>query len=289
MNYEMEADWIVNMLCNYNCIYCFSRSDVESRGVLELPPQQYADFFTKTGKTWMLHMSGGEPFVHNRAIDVMVALSKDHFLSFNTNGTQTERLKRFADLVTPDRVQYFHIGTHLLERERHHGWDVLFANMRMLREAGFMVFGSLVMEKSVILQFESLAKLMWEETGCVLIPKSERSLTDANLYTHEEKELLRGFVDEIISNHPEFLDLYTINPLKDIKYLSGFPDFKGHDCRAGVQFVKIDEFGVIWRCERKEKLGNIAEGWLNLHPAPYKCQEQFCPYYCLKYSLLEGK
>jgi hypothetical protein len=123
-----------------------------------------------------------------------------------------------------------------------------------------------------------------DQTGCVLIPKTESHLTDNNQYTDGEKHLLRGFVKRVVEQHGFITHYYTVNPLVDIFYLSGFPDFRGPDCHAGVKFVKIDEYGNVWRCEKKEKLGSIGEGLLNLHTAPYPCQEQFCPYYCLKYS-----
>jgi organic radical activating enzyme len=284
MNFDVEADWIINMLCNYNCQYCTSRSDEENDKVLLYTPEWYAKFFKQTGKTWMLHISGGEPFVWNKAVDVMIALSQDHYLSFNTNGTQSLRLARFAHEVNPSRVEYFHIGTHFEERTRNDGWSELYSNMRMLKKWGFTVFASLVMERSAFQHFRTVSRIMWEETGCVLVPKTEMHLTDSDSYTLPEKDQLEHFVWEILDKHPELLKHYTINPLRDIDYLSGFPDFRGHLCRAGVKFVKIDEFGGIWRCQKKEKLGDIGEYWLNLHDTPYTCQEQFCPYYCLKHS-----
>src|ERR1700756_5326672 len=214
MNYDIEADWITNLLCNYNCEYFFLRSDVEAQGVLALEPKQYAEFFEKTGKTWMLHMSGGEPFIHDKAVDVMAEVTKKQFLSINTNGTQTVRINKFIDTVCADRVEYIHIGLHSAERTKRNGWETLFKNMRKLKEYGHTVFASLVMEPKVLDEFQVIYTTVFNSTGCLLLPKLLRDSSYPKGYTHRERELLRTYTDMLIDAHPEIVnEPFTINPI----------------------------------------------------------------------------
>ena len=64
MTFDIEADWTLNLFCNYDCEYCFSRSDTEHSLVGRISPEQYLDFFNSTGKIWLFHLTGGEPFFH---------------------------------------------------------------------------------------------------------------------------------------------------------------------------------------------------------------------------------
>lgn len=56
----------------------------------------------------MLCMTGGEPFIHQKVVEVMEAVSQRHFLTINTNGTQ--RLREFVRRLQPERVQSIHVG-----------------------------------------------------------------------------------------------------------------------------------------------------------------------------------
>src|SRR5215471_4403287 len=64
MLFNIEADWTLNLLCNYDYTYCFSRASTEHRLIGRMSPEQYLDFFDSTGRVWLLHLTGGEPFFH---------------------------------------------------------------------------------------------------------------------------------------------------------------------------------------------------------------------------------
>ena len=49
MIFDIEADWTLNLLCNYDCTYCISRAPKEHPLVGRLSPEQYLDFFDATG------------------------------------------------------------------------------------------------------------------------------------------------------------------------------------------------------------------------------------------------
>ena len=92
--YDVEAQWIINLICNYTCDYCFSSAPEDPDLAGKLPPQAYADFFLSTGKTWLLHLSGGEPFAYRAIVEFCSVLSRDQFLAINSNLSST-RVRAF--------------------------------------------------------------------------------------------------------------------------------------------------------------------------------------------------
>src|SRR6266581_3924392 len=84
--YDIEADWILMSTCNYRCVYCFW--DTEALGRKIAPPahvQQLASFFDNSSLTWLLHLTGGEPFHYPQFVELCQLLTRNHFISINTN------------------------------------------------------------------------------------------------------------------------------------------------------------------------------------------------------------
>jgi hypothetical protein len=86
----------------------------------KLPTQAFADFFDSTGKTWLLHLTGGKPFAYRGFVELCAALTRNHLLSLNSNVT-AGRVRAFAQTVGPQRVEYIHCGVHPEEREKRQG------------------------------------------------------------------------------------------------------------------------------------------------------------------------
>src|SRR5207253_4530761 len=167
--YDVEAHWILNLICNFSCDYCCSSAPKDPRLTGKLSPSAYLDFFDSTGKCWLLHMTGGEPFFHRRFVELCGTLSRHHYLSINSN-LSSPRVRDFARAVKPERVAYIHCGVHPEERHKRKGWPGLLANMRALVEAGFPVFASCVMTPAAFSLFED-ARERLQAAGVPLIPK----------------------------------------------------------------------------------------------------------------------
>ena len=290
MTFEIEADWTLNLLCNYDCEYCFSRSSTEHPLVGRMSPEQYLDFFNSTGKIWLLHLTGGEPFFHPDFVRLCQRLTSRHYISLNSNLSSSHRVHDFAAHVDASRVNYVHCGVHVEERDRRKGWPNLRANVASLVERGFPVFASLVMTGSAFREFRRIAD-QFATLGVPLVPKAIRGYYQGRwypqAYTEDERIQFRRFSEEaeLITRTSTWQPhRSTVNPLLDRNYLDGVPDFTGIQCSAGRLSVSIGYDGKIFRCGQKTILGNIFERRLDLFSEDRPCDDEYCPYWCLRYS-----
>ena len=86
MNYDVEADWQLLNTCNYRCGYCFFPADtlgekLKAAGTSE----EWATAFGRTGLTWLLHITGGEPSIYPHFADLCERITREHFISLNSN------------------------------------------------------------------------------------------------------------------------------------------------------------------------------------------------------------
>jgi MoaA/NifB/PqqE/SkfB family radical SAM enzyme len=290
MTFDIEADWTLNLFCNYDCEYCFSRSDKEHSLVGRITPEQYVDFFNSTGKTWLFHLTGGEPFFHPDFVRLCQALTSRHYISLNSNLSSSQHVRDFAAKIDPTRVQCVHCGVHVGERDRRKGWGNLLANVKCLLGRNFPVLGSLVMTPDAFAEYPRVAK-SFEDLGVPLIPKAIRGSHQGRwypqAYTEAERIQFRSFSDQaalVAKNSIWQPDRRTINPLLDRQHLDGFPDFTGIPCSAGKLFVSIGYDGKIFRCGQKTLLGDIFERRLDLFSESRPCDDEYCPYWCMQYS-----
>ena len=114
--------WRLNQLCNYECAYCF-RNGVDKDRLKEHSdcgkhsPERIAECFDNTQKTWRIHMTGGEPFLYPKFIDLARALVRNHQLSINTN-LSTSNVYDFANEVPAPKVHAINASAHILELEK---------------------------------------------------------------------------------------------------------------------------------------------------------------------------
>jgi MoaA/NifB/PqqE/SkfB family radical SAM enzyme len=288
--YDVEADWIVNWLCNFDCAYCIGHSRREHPAVGRLPTQDAVAFFDDTGLTWLINLTGGEPFFYPAFVELCEGLTKRHFISMNTN-LSSRAVLRFAETVDPARVAYVHGGLHIVEREERNLVGDFISKVLLLKNKGFSVFVSYVMYPPLIGRFVSDVETFKRE-GLVIIPKALRGSYAGKKYpesyTAWEKETFVRYSLEAESLLADFGCLAlgerpTEDLFADRGFLDGIPDYRGRGCRAGMWFVRIQTSGAITRCGGRQTLGNLFRRKLKLFSEPQRCNDTCCPYFCLKY------
>lgn len=289
--HQIEADWVLNDFCNYDCEYCFFHAKKEHEMVGLISPQEYLDFFNRTGRVWLFHFTGGEPLFYPDFAKLCQVLSSSHYVALNSNLASNEIL-RFAELVDPKRVHYIHCSVHPSQRKQRGGYRELRTRLKILLKQGYPVFASCVMTPSIFEEFEEI-QAMLSALDLPLVPKSLRGTYRGEPYPESysdgQREQLQAFAalaEEAarVSEWNPFRNQPTINPLLDRYFLDGFPDFTGIPCSAGVDFVRIKPDGKVYRCGLNSRIGNLFERRLGLGEAPRPCDDTCCPYICLRYT-----
>jgi MoaA/NifB/PqqE/SkfB family radical SAM enzyme len=85
------ASLFINEDCNFNCVYCFyhskSKAIISKQGVNWF---DFVNFFNSEGKSWLINISGGEPFMYRDIYKLVSELTKEHFVWINSNMTVAE-------------------------------------------------------------------------------------------------------------------------------------------------------------------------------------------------------
>lgn len=90
----------------------------------------------RTGKTFRIGFTGGEPFLVPNMVEACEAITRRHYVSFNTNLT-SPRVPDFARRIDPGKVVLLHASLHIKELERTGLTDRYLRNYRLCQETGF--------------------------------------------------------------------------------------------------------------------------------------------------------
>lgn len=104
-------------VCNFDCLYC--RQHTQDR--LKAHPFEIERFMQRleqSERTFLVTISGGEPFMIPNFIEFAEELTKTHYLRLDTNLSLTEKCRQFAQTIDPERVVEIVFSTHILEREK---------------------------------------------------------------------------------------------------------------------------------------------------------------------------
>jgi MoaA/NifB/PqqE/SkfB family radical SAM enzyme len=289
--FDIEANWIINTLCNYRCEYCFGSSQKEHISVGTLSPYDYFSFFESTKKTWLFHFTGGEPFLVKNFVDICYQLQRSHYIAIDTNLTPVST-DQFLEKIDPLRVEYIHIGLHPAERERQGGIKMLLNRTNQFRRKGFTIFVSLVMTPKMFPVFQNLS-CQFADYGLIILPKALRGIYFSKpypeSYTQSERMLFINYYEKLKVKWRQLVryslsQISSVNPMLDADFLDGWPNFLGNLCSAGRKFIRITPDGSCFRCGQKTKLGSLAERKLHLLKEDKMCDDSCCPYICFAYS-----
>lgn len=287
--YDVEADWIMLKACNFGCDYCFfSRRKRREKLAIFASNKQWREAFDKTALRWSIHLTGGEPSIYPKFLDLCLELTQSHLISINSN-LSTIAFHKLAKKINPDRVRFINASLHPNERYRLKGFGMFADNYKVLRDKGFNVFASMVATPESLMRFDEISDILMSDEIYV-IPKllrgEYRGKSYPNDYTDQEKKIFRFALKKARKHYEQvwgkLREPPTINPLQDDRYLDGLPDFVGKKCASGKNFVRINEAGVVYDCSNMI-LGNLLSSSLSLRRNEMVCKYRFCHYWCTKY------
>ncbi len=262
--------WLINQRCNFRCTYCFFPPEinaVEHAGVGTFTPQEIVDRFDETGKSWWILLTGGEPFLYPNFIDVVEKLTKNHYVTVNSNFS-INSVKEFADRIAPERIYSLNAALHIEERERFGNLQAYIDRVLYFQDRGFQVRVEYVVYPSLFDRIEDDIKMLKEAGIEVINLKVFRGLYKGISYPSAYTKEQRDYITENALDSDE-VDLI------DRSY-----SFFGKPCASGRNFFQMDPAGDVKRCGTSTKvLFNLRDGikfFDEDRPCPFlKCG---CPY-----------
>ena len=280
-----HMNWRINEACNFSCPYCFRAGlDRFRRGGDPAgsgrSPEALAACFDRTGHTWQIHVTGGEPFLYPDFPRLCGLLARRHLLSVNTNLSCRPALEEFAARVDPARVHCLYAAWHVGERERRDpgSSDQFLADVLSLQEAGFRIRVDYVAHPPLLERLETDRAAALERGVAEFHPKLFRGRFGGKSYPAaygpgERQRLIAA----------------GLSPRERV-ILEGETRFWGRRCLAGREAFSMDVAGNLLRCDTvRFPLGNFFDGrhrfLEDAEPCPaLACN---CPYQGLRFALPE--
>lgn len=135
--YDVWVHWYVTEECFLSCVYCeagnrpFLKRQVKP---IDIP----ALMRTLDGLDRRVHLSftgGGEPFAVPNMTEACAAITRKHYISFNSNLLGI-RMEEFLPAIDVKRLLYIQGSVHLAELERTRNIARFIRNAKALRQAG---------------------------------------------------------------------------------------------------------------------------------------------------------
>ncbi|MFH1620131.1 MAG: radical SAM protein [bacterium] len=114
--YDVALNWIITDLCDFSCEYCFFRSSAD-RTIQPILISPLMSTLKKTGKTFLIIFSGGEPFLVPNFLEACRRITLEHYIGIVSN-TAGPDVEKFANDIDPDTVDCFTASLHIKELEK---------------------------------------------------------------------------------------------------------------------------------------------------------------------------
>jgi len=266
--YRVFATWNIHYGCNYKCTYCHAPKpgnpgvrDARYISVMEWV-KIWEELYDRYG-TWEIHISGGEPFTYPNFMQILIELSKIHFLSVVTN--LSFDVEYFVKSLTPDRVQ--------IESSFHPEFvdiDTFVRKLKILKENGFEPTVNFVPWPPFLKMMKEVKEKV-ESIGCIL------SLQPF-IGVYEGREYPRGYTDEELKYFEIFDSDMANRMIIDFKTEGKAETTKGKLCRMGQNYCFIHPDGEASRCCRDHtiSLGNLIDRTFKFLEEPVPCNADSC-------------
>lgn len=254
-NYDAWLHWDVTKRCNLDCEYCFGKITDPSVKVNWIDIERLMVTLDKTGKTFRISFTGGEPTMIPNFIEAVKAITQKHYVSFNTN-LIIKNLMKIISEVDPQRILHIHASLHYNELVKKNLLERFIKNFRSFRENGFNIYAEVVAYPSLKEKLGELKSTMQKEgielSFAPFYGKFEEKIYPES-YTKSGQKLF-GLSSKIINSHTQ----------------------KGNLCNAGYNVGVVFSNGNIYPCHQiKEKIGNIYKG-INFNACLVKCPSRRC-------------
>jgi MoaA/NifB/PqqE/SkfB family radical SAM enzyme len=287
--YDAMLNWniSINEKCNLNCSYCFKnlpkkKSEITKK-IMSIYRRGYSaimkalncyiiertmgiqpkinikallETLEKTKKIFKIYFTSGEPFLVTNMVETSVALTRKHYICFNTN-LSLRAVRDFAFRVNPKKVLSIVASFHIKELKRRNLLNVYVENFLLLKEKGFKIEALEVAyppHKTEVKKYKAFLQNYGIELKFNPFIGMYNGKTYPGSYSDEELELFGA-------TKKEWVDLFHQ---------------KGELCNAGYNVAQVDAFGIVESCpQMQKKIGHIYKG-INFENKMLRCPFDFC-------------
>lgn len=253
--YDAWLHWDVTKRCNLDCEYCFGKITDTNVKVHSINIPKLLATLDKTENTFRISFTGGEPTLVPNFLEACKAITKRHYISFNSN-LISKNIKQFVKEIDASRVLHIHASLHYDELADKNLLELFIENYNSLKENGFNIYAEAVAYPELKNKLDVVTKFAKENSI---------NLTFAPFYGDYNGE---AYPESY--SHKE-LELFGISKSE----ISCFTQ-KGELCNAGCNAAVIFSNGNIHPCHQiKTKIGNIYEG-IEFSNELIKCPSKKC-------------
>ncbi|MCP5063559.1 MAG: radical SAM protein [Ignavibacteriae bacterium] len=235
--YNAWLHWDVTKRCNLDCEYCFGKITDTSMKVHSIDIMKLISNLDKTGKTFRISFTGGEPTLVPNFIEASQKITEKHYISFNSN-LISKNINKFAKEIDKDRVLHIHASFHYDELLKKILLNRFIENYNLLKSSGFNIYAEAVAHPMLKEKLDDIKDIA---------NKNSLDLTFAPFYgIYNEQSYPESYSQEE-------LDLFRISS-KEISYFKQWSEL----CNAGYNTAVVFSNGNVYPCHHvKTKIGNI--------------------------------
>ena len=260
--------WNLNALCNYRCSYCFFPPEVlakEHPAVGKYTAEHMCESFDRTGREWLVLISGGEPFLHKEFIPLAKGLTRNHYIQVTTNLSRP--IHEFTRELSPERVVLISASLHVADREERGSKAVqeFVDRVLFLQDRGFVTLVNYVTHPPLLprmkADFEYLASKGVQHMTTLTFRGEFEGRMYPSSYTDDEVRLITDLAVD-----------------RDVEVaISAGLSFTGRVCDAGGRYFQMDPAGNLHRCcSILEDHGNLFEGTHRFDDVLRPCTAAHC-------------
>ena len=292
----VRIEWNMGRRCNFDCSYC--GRDLHDNTSKHFPYEKFEytistlrDFYKN--KQIRMSLTGGEPFVHPRILDILALFPKYGIEEVSTITNGSLPLKKYQQAL--EYIDNLIFSWHFEFLRVDHMKHVLTNLDRKQVKVHLMYLPGKLKEIHEVVEWLKDNKIkfnirrirpMTNDKGEFNPPHASGMLFDGfqfggaeGYYSKEELEYMNTFNKagtaemncELFTRDESWLD--NVNTLTKNKWNT----FKRWKCMAGIETLMIDNDGSVYRatCKQGGILGNIETGF-TLEDDPVVCAKQWC-------------
>jgi MoaA/NifB/PqqE/SkfB family radical SAM enzyme len=246
--YKNKMIWQINNSCNYRCEYCFSLDLFEPVTKHKYSNEFIAENFNKTNTSWLIVITGGEPFLHDDFIGLLELLTKKHTVAFSSNFSSKD-IYRLTEIKNSKNLLLVNASAHFEYRNSiKTNFDDFIEKVLFLQNNRIPVLVSHVAYPPFI-----------EKTAEHIRFLKSKGIHDLSVLAFRSNYNGYSYPENYSSAEIDFIDNNSIDSTESL-IARKQTDFYGHYCEAGRNFFFMDYSGNVMRCGSiHKKLGNLFE------------------------------